>query len=138
MNKKGKIKLVILIRKINKTFKKDLLVNYQKKNRFSSNSLQQKALFCKAYDTYTNKIKNPNLVTNSFETLYIMQQKIIYPLFPIIVVLLTISCSSDKKSDAYGNFEAISFTVSAEGTGRLISFKAKKVGCLRPRNSLGL
>ncbi len=49
-----------------------------------------------------------------------------------------VSCSSERKSDAYGNFEAISVTVSAEGTGRLISFKVDEGKQFKAGERVGL
>jgi len=55
-----------------------------------------------------------------------MQQQVVYFLFPVLTLFLLASCSSKEKSDAYGNFEAVSVTVSAEGTGKLITFELQE------------
>ena len=91
-----------------------------------------------AWDTDPNEIKNPNLVTNSAETHFIMLHRNIYSLFPILVIVLIFSCKSEKKSDAYGNFEAVSVTVSAEGNGKLISFKIEEGKQFEARQQVGL
>ena len=43
------------------------------------------------------------------------------------VLLLLAACNTNKeRSDAYGNFEAIETTISAEATGKLMSFKLEE------------
>lgn len=45
----------------------------------------------------------------------------------IAMALLLTSCSNDNgKADGYGNFEATEITVSAEGTGKLMSFDVEE------------
>ncbi|HEY8512958.1 MAG TPA: HlyD family efflux transporter periplasmic adaptor subunit [Cyclobacteriaceae bacterium] len=45
----------------------------------------------------------------------------------IAAILLLTSCSNDNgKADGYGNFEATEITVSAEGTGKLMSFNLEE------------
>lgn len=58
-------------------------------------------------------------------------------LFTAIILLLT-ACSDDERSDAYGNFEAVSVTVSAEGTGTLISFRAEEGKQLKSGERIGV
>jgi HlyD family secretion protein len=49
-------------------------------------------------------------------------------LFPIIIALLAFTACDHRKdlSDAYGNFEANDVIVSAEATGKLLSFKVEE------------
>lgn len=42
----------------------------------------------------------------------------------LVLLVLTAGCSASEKSDAYGQFEAIETTVSAEANGKLINFTA--------------
>ena len=45
----------------------------------------------------------------------------------IILIFISFSCSdNEKRSDAYGNFEAIETIVSAEATGKLIEFNVEE------------
>jgi len=44
---------------------------------------------------------------------------------PVILILAT-ACSNHDKSDAYGNFEATSVLISAEGTGQLMAFDVEE------------
>src|SRR3989339_1640551 len=45
----------------------------------------------------------------------------------IILLSILFSCSGDdKKSDAYGNFEAIEVTVSSEVQGKMLSLKVEE------------
>lgn len=67
-----------------------------------------------------------------------MRQKKIYLLVPILTLFLLASCGNDKKSDAYGNFEAVSVTISAEGSGRLVSFSIEEGEQLNSGQSIGL
>lgn len=80
------------------------------------------------------EIESPTL----FELSYIMKQRTMYAFFSISVVLLMVSCSSEKKSDAYGNFEAVSVTVSAEGTGKLVAFNVEEGKLLEVKERVGL
>ena len=48
------------------------------------------------------------------------------------------SCTDDEKSDAYGNFEAVAVTISAEGTGKLVSFTAEEGLTLEAGQRVGL
>jgi HlyD family secretion protein len=43
-----------------------------------------------------------------------------------LLILLTSCNKSDKRSDAYGNFEAVETIVSAEATGKLINFNIEE------------
>lgn len=51
-----------------------------------------------------------------------MEQKILLP----ICLLAAASCSSDPGYDAQGTFEATEITVSAEGTGKILSFDVEQ------------
>ncbi len=44
----------------------------------------------------------------------------------ILLAAVWTACSTEEKSDAYGNFEAVSVTISAEGTGKLIEFSIEE------------
>ncbi len=60
-------------------------------------------------------------------------------LLPFVLTLfISVACSEDEKSDAYGNFEAVSVTISAEGTGRLNSFGLEEGERLKAGESVGL
>lgn len=61
----------------------------------------------------------------------------LYYLLGIIVVFLT-ACNNGEKSDAYGNFEATSITVSAKGNGELITFTVEEGQQLKANQSVGL
>lgn len=53
-----------------------------------------------------------------------MKRAIVYLVFLSLIVS---SCSdSDDKSDAYGNFEAVELTVSAEANGKLLEFNVEE------------
>jgi HlyD family secretion protein len=51
--------------------------------------------------------------------------------------LLT-SCNSDEKSDAYGNFEATTITVSAKGSGELLKFNIEEGQELKANTTVGV
>lgn len=59
-----------------------------------------------------------------------------YYLLGIIVVLT--ACNNGEKSDAYGNFEATTITVSAKGNGELIMFDVEEGQQLPANQSVGL
>ncbi|MEO0332384.1 MAG: HlyD family efflux transporter periplasmic adaptor subunit, partial [Bacteroidota bacterium] len=61
----------------------------------------------------------------------------LYYLLGIIAVFLT-SCDNGEKSDAYGNFEATSITVSAKGSGELITFNVEEGQQLKANQPVGL
>ena len=61
----------------------------------------------------------------------------LYYLLGIIVVVLT-GCNNGEKSDAYGNFEATSITVSAKGSGELITFSVEEGQQLEANQAVGL
>ena len=67
-----------------------------------------------------------------------MQQRIVHSLLSVLTLFLIASCSSDEKSDAFGNFEAVSVTISAEGTGKLITFDIKEGQLLTSGITVGL
>jgi len=53
-----------------------------------------------------------------------MKRAIVFLMFSSLIVL---SCSdNDDKSDAYGNFEAVEITVSAEANGKLLEFNVEE------------
>ncbi len=62
--------------------------------------------------------------------------------FTILLISLSLalaaSCKDNEKSDAYGNFEAVSVTVSAEGTGKLVSFALEEGAKLKAGEPVGL
>ncbi|NHF59570.1 HlyD family efflux transporter periplasmic adaptor subunit [Flavobacteriaceae bacterium TP-CH-4] len=59
-------------------------------------------------------------------------------LFWSLSIVLTTSCSNNEKSDAYGNFEAVSVTIGAEGIGRLVSFGIEEGEQLKAGAQVGL
>ncbi|MDO5970140.1 HlyD family efflux transporter periplasmic adaptor subunit [Flavivirga aquimarina] len=56
----------------------------------------------------------------------------------IFVVVLLFSCGNSEKSDAYGNFEATSVTISAKGNGELLQFNIKEGMKLQKGINVGL
>ncbi|MDO5972974.1 HlyD family secretion protein [Flavivirga jejuensis] len=56
----------------------------------------------------------------------------------IFVVVLLLSCGNSEKSDAYGNFEATSVTISAKGNGELLQFNIKEGMKLQKGINVGL
>ena len=55
------------------------------------------------------------------------------------VLLLLVACNSNKeRSDAYGNFEAVETTISAEANGKLMSFKLEEGQALDAGVPVGL
>jgi HlyD family secretion protein len=62
----------------------------------------------------------------------------------LIIAIVTIGfgvtgCSNNnEKSDAYGNFEAIKVTVSAQGTGQLLKFNVEEGDTLTKNEQVGL
>jgi HlyD family secretion protein len=55
------------------------------------------------------------------------------------VLLLLVACNSNKeRSDAYGNFEAVETTISAETNGKLLSFKLEEGQTLNAGVPVGL
>lgn len=56
----------------------------------------------------------------------------------LITALLALACNSNDTSDAYGNFEATTIVVSAEGSGKLISFKVEEGLQLEKNQVVGL
>jgi len=55
---------------------------------------------------------------------------------PILIFL--IACGQDGKPDAYGNFEATTVTLSAKGTGELISFSIQEGTIISMGEKVGL
>ncbi len=62
--------------------------------------------------------------------------KILY--FICALGFLLTSCGNDEKSDAYGNFEATSVTVSAKGSGELLQFRVEEGDRIEAGQHLGL
>ncbi len=56
----------------------------------------------------------------------------------IAFALLCIACGNSEKSDAYGNFEATTITVSAKGNGELSKFNVKEGMLLEEDISVGV
>lgn len=59
-------------------------------------------------------------------------------LFPFILVLVLSACSSEDRSDAYGQFEATEVTVSAETGGKLLQFNVNEGDRLEAGRRVGL
>ncbi|MEH0154557.1 HlyD family efflux transporter periplasmic adaptor subunit [Limibacter armeniacum] len=55
-----------------------------------------------------------------------------------LVLLGLFACGKNDKSDAYGNFEATSVTVSAKGSGELVQFKVEEGMVLKANSVVGL
>ena len=55
-----------------------------------------------------------------------------------LIIFLLVACSNNGKSDAYGNFEAVSVTVSGEGTGKLNTFIVEEGKQLKAGEMVGL
>ncbi|MEM1134657.1 MAG: HlyD family efflux transporter periplasmic adaptor subunit [Bacteroidota bacterium] len=56
----------------------------------------------------------------------------------LLLISLIISCENDEKSDAYGNFEATTVTVSAEGNGQLLQFDIEEGSTIEADKKIGL
>lgn len=56
----------------------------------------------------------------------------------LLPVMLAFACNSNNTSDAYGNFEATSVTVSAEGNGKLLGFRVEEGQQLQKNQVVGL
>lgn len=56
----------------------------------------------------------------------------------ILIVALLFSCGNSEKSDAYGNFEATTVTISAKGNGELLQFNIKEGMKLQKGIKVGL
>jgi HlyD family secretion protein len=62
-----------------------------------------------------------------------------YCLLPTVYCLLATACSGNGgKADAYGNFEAREITVSAQGSGQILWFKAEEGLLLKAGDVVGL
>ena len=55
-----------------------------------------------------------------------------------IIVIVCAACNNGEKSDAYGNFEATSITVSAKGSGELMMFNVEEGQQLDANQPVGL
>ena len=67
-----------------------------------------------------------------------MKSTIFYFSTLVLIATLLFSCSDNGKSDAYGNFEAISVTIAAEGTGKLIALTLKEGQTLEVNQMVGV
>lgn len=54
------------------------------------------------------------------------------------MVMVATSCNTDKTSDAYGNFEAIETTISAEANGRILILNLEEGSILMQGDTVGL
>lgn len=54
------------------------------------------------------------------------------------MVMVATSCNTDKTSDAYGNFEAIETTISAEANGRILMLNLEEGSVLMQGDTVGL
>lgn len=68
--------------------------------------------------------------TSSFQYLNI--------LLPSLLFLFIAGCSSQEKSDAYGQFEAIETTISSEVSGKLLNFNINEGDVLEKEQQVGL
>jgi len=57
--------------------------------------------------------------------------------FTLLLALFLLSCSSNEKSDAYGNFEATAVTISAKGNGELLKFNIEEGQILNANSFVG-
>ncbi|MEL6918689.1 MAG: HlyD family efflux transporter periplasmic adaptor subunit [Bacteroidota bacterium] len=53
-------------------------------------------------------------------------RKKILPVYYLAMTIVYVSCADTEKSDAYGNFEATTITISAKGNGELIQFAVEE------------
>ena len=58
--------------------------------------------------------------------------------FMVFTVVLVASCNNNETADAYGNFEAIETTISAEANGRIMLFKVEEGALLMAGDTVGL
>lgn len=61
-----------------------------------------------------------------------------YKLGMLLMVFVAISCSSEDKSDAYGQFEVDATIISSEATGKLLSFEVDEGKRLAANEVVGL
>lgn len=54
------------------------------------------------------------------------------------VLMIASACSGEEKSDAYGQFEAIKTTISAEASGKLLTYNVEEGDELKKGQSVGL
>ena len=54
------------------------------------------------------------------------------------MVMVATSCNTKKTSDAYGNFEAIETTISAEANGRILMLNLEEGSILMQGDTVGL
>jgi HlyD family secretion protein len=59
-------------------------------------------------------------------------------LFPVIFLILTLSCSRNERSDAYGNFEAIEVILSSQANGQILNLNIEEGMKLALGDTLGL
>src|SRR6266436_9617030 len=97
---------------------------------------QDRDSFCTRYNyCRLNIIIKPYLEINSTIKFYSMKSFLIIILSPAI---LLVSCNNkDKKYDASGNFESDEVIVSAEQTGKLLSFTIKEGDTLSKGQHIG-
>ncbi|MFQ5334542.1 MAG: hypothetical protein ACE5DN_00545, partial [Flavobacteriales bacterium] len=50
----------------------------------------------------------------------------IYAYAALLLIFIIAACNSSEEADAYGNFEATEITVSAEASGKIMSFEAEE------------
>ncbi len=67
----------------------------------------------------------------------LMKSTLFIPIISITLSSLT-SCQSEEKSDAYGNFEAITITVGSEGTGKLLAFDINEGQSIKSNQMVGI
>src|SRR5690554_453090 len=61
-----------------------------------------------------------------------------YKLLMLLMVFVAISCSSEDKSDAYGQFEVDATIISSEASGKLLSFELEEGKRLTANEVVGL
>lgn len=65
--------------------------------------------------------------------------KKLHPFYFLSLILILVSCGkSEPEADAYGNFEAVETTISAEANGRIIWFSAMEGQILQAGDTIGL
>lgn len=65
--------------------------------------------------------------------------KKLHPFYFLSLILILVSCGKSKpEADAYGNFEAVETTISAEANGRIIWFSAMEGQILQAGDTIGL
>ncbi len=67
-----------------------------------------------------------------------IQQNRFQNLLYIFIIIIVASCGNGEKSDAYGNFEATTVTISAKGNGELKQFDIQEGSVLQANTDIGL